>query len=110
MRQSVDSVKKILTTLIPHFYFGKNKSITSLLNDTQQAHQNKPIPCTSSFTIQCQKQQQKNKPSAFVYDDDDNQPKQGSSELGDCRLPFAVPDSVNSKVKSTSGSQLERRV
>lgn len=39
------------------------------------------------------------KPSAFVYDDDDNQPQQGSSELGDCRLPFAVPDSVNSKVK-----------
>lgn len=33
----------------------------------------------------------------------------GSNELGDGRLPLAAPDSVNSKVKSTFSSQLERR-
>lgn len=33
----------------------------------------------------------------------------GGSELRDGRLPLAAPDSVNSKVKSSSGSRLERR-
>lgn len=33
----------------------------------------------------------------------------GSNELCEGRLLLAAPDSLNSKVKSTSGSQLERR-
>lgn len=88
-----------------------DKNITSLLTDAQQANQNKPTPCTSSFTVQCkiQQQQQQQPPPFLHYDDDDaddNELKPSSSELGDCRLPFLAPDSANSKVKSTFGSQL----